>query len=342
MRFISDNCGPVHPKIIDAISHANDGYAESYGSDDATQRAETRMREVFEAADASVIFVGTGSAANSLILSTLCQPWHVVYCGELSHIRDDECNAVEFFGGGLKLCPLATQNGKITPETLEAAIQAQGAGDVHRPQPGALSITQLSECGTFYSLDEIRALTAIAHRHGLATHMDGARFANALVAIGCTPAEMSWKLGIDAVSFGGTKNGLMGAEACIIFDPIHDWELALRRKRAAQLFSKHRFLSAQMDAVLRDDLWLDLARRSNIAGQRLATGLGTIDDVRFEYQTDANMLFVTFPEHVRQRLSDASLIKPAGNNNLAIRLVCDWSVTDADVDSFLATAMGRS
>jgi len=341
MRFCSDNCGPVHPRAMKALAMANEAHAISYGDDVLTRKVADRLREIFEASGASVQFVGTGSAANCLILSTLCQPWHTVYCGALSHIRDNECNAVEFFGSGLKLCPLPVPEGKVRPADLEAAIHAQGAGDVHRPQPGALSITQVTECGTLYTLDEIRALTDVARAHGLATHMDGARFANAVAALGCTPAEMSWRSGIDAVSFGGTKNGLMGVEACIVFDADCDWELALRRKRGAHLFSKHRYLSAQMDAALTDGLWLTMARRANAAGQELAEGLRNLDGVGFDYEPQANMLFVRLPAGMSERLVRAGMIgSPGIGADESLRLVCDWSVTKDDVERFLAAARG--
>ena len=187
MRFHSDNCGPVHPAIMAALTRANAGHVASYGADDLTRRAERKLRDLFEAPGASVCFVGTGSAANGLILSTLCRPWQVIYCGELSHIRVDECAGVEFFSGGSQLCPLPMPDGKIRPDDVERAIAAQGAGDVHRPQPGAVSLTQVTECGTLYRLDEIRALADVARAHGLATHMDGARFANAVAALGVQP-----------------------------------------------------------------------------------------------------------------------------------------------------------
>lgn len=342
MQFYSDNCGPVHPKVMEAILRANDGYVSSYGADELTQKAEAGLRDLFETPEATVQLVGTGSAANSLNLSTLCQPWHVVYCGALSHIRDDECNAVEFFGGGLKLSPLPTPDGKITPEDLEDAILAQGAGDVHRPQPGALSITQLTECGTVYSLEEIRALCTVAKRHKMRTHLDGARCANAIAALGCSPAEMSWKAGIDAISFGGTKNGLMGVEACIIFDPSVAWELALRRKRAAQLFSKQRYLAAQINAVLDGDLWLDLARQANTSGKMLSDGLRTIPGLSFDYAPGANIIFARLPNPVHDNLAKHGLLPARQGSGQQIRLVCDWAVTEADVQRFIDIAQSST
>ena len=338
MRFLSDNCGPVHPDVMQAVVRANDGHALSYGDDPLSIRAENKLRELFEAPEAIVRFVGTGSAANSLILSTLCKPWHVVYCGALSHIHVDECNAVEFFGGGLKLSPLTMPDGKIPPDALQDAITAQGAGDVHRPQPGALSITQLTECGTLYSLDEIRALCDVARSHGMVTHMDGARFANAVAALGCSPAEMSWKAGIDAVSYGGTKNGLMGVEACVVFNPDYAWELSMRRKRGAQLSSKHRYIAAQMDAALTEGLWLDLAHRANNAGQLLAQGLAQIEGVTFDYTPAANMLFARLPDAVHDRLAQQGHLPRRDGTGNQTRLVCDWSVTKADVTAFLTAA----
>ncbi|MEO0764015.1 MAG: beta-eliminating lyase-related protein, partial [Pseudomonadota bacterium] len=265
MQFRSDNTGPAHPKVLEAILAANAGYTAPYGDETAMEAVRARLREIFEAPEAAVYLVATGTAANALLLSTMTQPWQRVFCGTLSHVLIDECGAVEHATGGARLEPVAGPDAKIGIAEFEAALAAVDPADIHMTQRGPVTITQVTERGTLYTLDEIRAIANLAHAHGSGVHMDGARFANALVALGCTPAEMTWKAGVDAVSFGATKNGCLGVEAAILFNPAKAREFELRRKRAAHLFSKHRYLSAQMAAYLQDDLWLDLARQSNAA-----------------------------------------------------------------------------
>ena len=343
MFFASDNAGPAHPSILKALSDANEGYAMGYGADPIMDDVRTRMRDIFEAPDAMVQLAATGTAANVLLLATMSNPWDTIFCTQMSHINCDECNAPEFYAGS-KLTLVGDDDAKMTPSALEAAIVATGVIGVHNAQRGPVSISQVTERGTVYTLDEIRALTDVAKSFGLQTHMDGARFANALTALGCSAADMTWKAGIDAVSFGGTKNGLMGAEACIFFDPAKQWEFELRRKRGAHLFSKHRYLSAQMQAYLTDDLWLDLAQRANATSARLRAGLAGHNAVRILYNPDANMTFFEAPRRLHQHLMGAGAVyyvedgevgkgDPAGI--LTGRLVTDWSMTDAGVDAFL-------
>src|SRR6056297_2733207 len=348
MNFASDNCGPAHPQVIEAISQANSGFAPSYGADDLMHRVRDRLRDLFEAPNACVHLVTTGTAANALALSTLTQPWQTIYCTPLAHIHCDECNAPEFYTGGAKLT-LVGKADKMTAADLSATLAASDPGVVHVSQPGPVSLTQVTEMGQLYTLDELTALSATAAAHGLPVHLDGARFANALVALGCTPAEMTWKAGIDAVSFGGTKNGCLGVEAVIVFNPVHSWEFELRRKRAGHLFSKHRFLSAQMLAYLADDLWLDMARAANARAARLAEGLRSLPDCTFLAAPQANMIFATLPRATHRRLHAAGA--PYGLRTglldgadpaepLSMRLVCDWSVSDAAIDRFVAAARG--
>ena len=244
MIFSSDNYSPVPQQVMDALTEANKGYQPSYGEDSQMKKVRHLMQTIFEAPDAAVYLVATGTAANSLALSTLCEPWQTIFCSPLSHIHEDECNAPEFFSGA-KLT-LVGDSDKINPTELRKSIRAEESRGVHGPQRGPVSITQITEKGQVYTLSEINEITRIAREFKLPVHMDGARFANALVSLGCTAAEMTWKSGIDVVSFGGTKNGLMGVEGVIFFDPEKAWEFELRRKRAAHLFSKHRYLSAQM------------------------------------------------------------------------------------------------
>lgn len=342
MFFASDNSGPVHPQVMQALNAANTGYAMPYGDDPIMSAVRENLRDIFEAPDAAVYLVATGTAANSLALSTMVTPWETAFCSPVAHIHEDECNAPEFFTGGTKLS-LVPGGDKMTAEALDATISKEETRGVHGPQRGPVSITQVTERGSVYSLRELSDLTAVAKTHGLGVHLDGARFANALVALGCTPAEMTWKLGVDAVSFGGTKNGCMGVEAVILFDPAKAWEFELRRKRAAHLFSKHRYLSAQMQAYLSDDLWLSSARQANANCARLAQGLRDAG-AGFLHQPDANMIFATFPRAAHQRLHDAgamyyiwegSLEGDDPDEMIAARLVCDWSISNQQIDLFL-------
>jgi len=348
MQFASDNAGPAHPQIIDALAKANDGYAMGYGADPIMDTVRARLRSVFEAPEAEVFLVATGTTANALALATLTQPWETIFCSPTSHIHEDECNAPEFYTGGAKLT-LVGRDDKMTAQTLRTTIEAEETRGVHGPQRGPVSITQVTERGQIYTLDELSALTATAHEFGLKSHLDGARFANALVALGCSPAEMTWKLGIDAVSFGGTKNGCLGVEAVVFFDPSHAWEFELRRKRGGHLFSKHRYLSAQMAGYLDHDLWLENARRANMACTRLAKGLRDLPGISFGLEPQANMIFLNMPRSVHQRLQAAGAVyyvlsgdveHGAPDEPLPARLVCDWSMTDDGIDRFIAIAAG--
>lgn len=344
MFFASDNAGPVHPLVMQGLARANEGYASGYGNDPIMADVRAKVREVFEAPDAAVYLVATGTAANSLLLATLSQPWETIFCADISHVQEDECNAPEFYSGA-KLTLVPTENAKLTPAALRKAILKENSRGVHGPQRGPVTLTQATEKGTVYTLGELTALTGLAHDYGLKTHMDGARFTNALVHLGCSPAEMTWKSGIDTVSFGGTKNGLMGVEAAVIFDPALAWEFELRRKRGAHLLSKHRYLSAQMLAYLTDDLWLNLARAANDRMARLVVGLRRRPEVDILFEPQANLVFARFPRKVHQRLHGAGAVYYVWDGDhetgdpdelLMARFVCDWSLTDAAVDQLLA------
>lgn len=331
---------------MEAMLRANEGYRFGYGADAEMDRVRQGIRDLFEAPEAAVYLVATGTAANSIALGTLANPWDAIFCTKMSHINEDECNAPEFYSGA-KLTFVEDTNAKMTPDALRTAIEAEQTRGVHGPQRGPVSITQVTEKGTVYTLDEISALTAVAREFGLATHLDGARFANAIVTLGCTPAEMTWKAGIDCVCFGGTKNGLMGVEAVVFFDPKHAWEFELRRKRGAHLFSKHRYLSAQMVAYLEDNLWHDLATKANASGQRLAQGLQATNAVTFPYQPEANLMFFEMPRALHHKVQAAGaqyyLMGDAdGDPDAPVlgRLVCDWSVGAEGVDAFLAALKG--
>ena len=341
MNFASDNTAPIPPQIMAALARANQGYAMGYGNDPLTARVQARVREVFQAPQAAVHLVSTGTAANSLSLALLCPPWGAVFCEAEAHVAVDECGAPEFFTAGAKLVGVPGEHGRMSPEGLAQALARTGASGVHGVQRGALSITNVTESGTVYSPDAIAALTALAKAQGIPSHLDGARFANALVATGATAAEMTWKAGIDVVSFGGTKNGLMGVEAVVVFDPARAWELELRRKRAGHLASKMRYLAAQMDGWLEDGLWMTLAANANAMAARLAQGIAAHATPLHPVQ--ANIIFARWPVGTHDRLRAAGAVyypwtAPEGSE--AARLVTSWSTTEADVDAFVAALSG--
>jgi len=344
MFFASDNTSGVPEPVLKALAATNEGFAPGYGADAPMERVRDRIREVFEAPEAAVYLVATGTAANSLAIATYAQPWSQVWCHRNAHIAEDECNAPEFFSGGAKLALLEGAHARIDPEGLAEALASAPEG-VHHAQPGLLSLTNLTERAARYSVAEIARLAGIAKAHGLPVHLDGARFANALVAEGCTPAEMTWKAGVDVLSFGGTKNGLLGVEAVVLFDPSRAWEFELRRKRGGHLFSKHRFLSAQMEAYLTDDLWLTLARTANARAETLEAGLREAG-ARLVHPRGGNILFAEFPlkAHAALRAAGAAYYDwpappPAGagpEHMHQCRLVCSWSTPEADVERFIA------
>jgi len=347
MWFTSDNAGPAHPKVMEALSAANEGYAASYGADAIMERVRDRIREEFEAPDAAVYLVSTGTTANALALATLCPPWSTVYCHKNAHIEEDECGAPEFYTGGAKLTLLDGADAKIDPASLDLALDHAAHAGVHNVQRGVLSLTNATENGAIYNPAEVAELTKRAKAHGLPCHMDGARFANALMRLNCSPAELTWKAGIDALSFGGTKNGLMAVEAVVLFDAEKAWEFELRRKRGGHLFSKHRFLSAQMEAYLTDDLWREMARASNGMADRLAEGVEAMEDAKLLHPPQANMVFAEFsrPAHERAAKAGAKYYNwprepKADDASWGARLVCNWSTTETDVSNILAALQG--
>jgi threonine aldolase len=339
MNFCSDNTSGAHPKILAAVTAANAGAAMPYGNDDLTRGVEKRLAEIFEH-ECAVALVGTGTGANALALSLLTPPWGVVYCHPESHINSDECAAPEFYTGGAKLVAIPGASGKIAAADFAKVVGAAGAGTVHHAQPAAISLTQATEAGTVYTRDEVAAIAEIARQHRLAVHMDGARFANAVVHLGCTPADITWRAGVDALSFGGTKNGCFAAEAVILFDRAKATELGFRRKRAAQLWSKMRFLAAQMDAYLEDELWLVNARYANELAARLGRGLAGIPGARLEHPVEANEIFVTLPERVIRGLEGEGFrfYRWQGEGSTLLRLVTSFTTETAHVDAFIDTA----
>jgi threonine aldolase len=344
VNFASDNTAGIAPAIRDAMLAASDGFALGYGNDDWTRAVERQLSEFFER-EVAVFLVATGTAANSLAIAHLSPPWGAVLCHAESHVMTDECGAPEFFGGGLKLIGLAGVGCKIAPATLTTAIARHTGHRPHLANAAVVSLTQATEAGTVYRTQEVATLAEIAHAHGLAVHMDGARFANAIARKNVSPAEATWKAGVDALSFGATKGGAMAAEAIILFDPARAEGMAERRKRGGHLFSKHRFLAAQFSAYLADDTWLKLARHANVMADRLAAGLAAAG-VPPVWPVEANLVFVKLPRAIDARLQAAgaryyvrhSDSLPAGMaitaDEMLVRLVTSFATSESEIDAF--------
>lgn len=343
MNFRSDNCYGVAPEIADAVQAANHGTDSSYGDDAITARLQTRFSEIFER-DVHVYPVISGTAANALALATLVPSHGAVLCHAASHIAVDECGAVEFFTHGAKLVGLEGADGKLTPALAEAALARFEKGSVHHPQPSAISITQATEFGTVYRREEIAALSGVARANGMKLHMDGARFANALAALGCAPADITWRAGVDVLSFGATKNGAMGAEAVVFFaeDDVRHFEY--RRKKSGHLMSKMRFVSAQLEAYLHNGLWLKLATSANACAAQLAEGLAGVPGARLAYLAQANEVLVRVPDETAARLRKAGAVfydwEPPNAGSTLIRLVTSFATPQEDVANFIRIAKG--
>lgn len=346
MIFASDNWAGAHPAVAESVTAHAAGYVSAYGTSELDRKVEKRFSEIFEK-EVAVFFVGTGTAANSLALASANRPGGVVFCHRDAHVNVDECGAPEFFSHGARLCPVGGERGKMDAARLEADIRRFPPEFVHGGQPMAVTMTQATESGTVYSLDEIAAISAIARSHRLPLHMDGARFANALVSLDVTPAEMTWKRGIDLLSFGGTKNGCWCAEAVVLFDPSKAHEMHFLRKRSAQLFSKSRFIAAQFEAYFAGDLWLNLARHANAMARRLADGISDSASGRLAWAPDANEVFAIIKRDAAARLRQQGavfydwhvpqhLAGSVGEDEGLYRLVASFATRSEDVDRFLA------
>lgn len=340
MSFASDNSAPVHPAIFEALAAANQGASASYGADPWTQRAEALLREVFET-ECAVLLVPTGTAANAIGLAALVPPWGAVFCHRHAHIAEDEAGAPEFYTGGARLLLLEGRSAKLTPEALAAEAGRYSRAWVHGAQPFAVSLTQASESGAVYAAAEVAALGQACARLGLKLHMDGARFANAVAATGASPAELTWKAGVAMLSLGATKNGAMAAEAILCFDPAAAAALPHLRKRAGQLFSKHRYLGAQMCAYLEGGLWLHLAAHANSMATRLALGLERAG-CRLVHPVEANEVFATLSAAQAARLEavGARCYPSPADGPEVRRFVCSWATTPEEVDAALAALQG--
>jgi threonine aldolase len=336
--FRSDNDAGAAPQILQALVDCNEGPAYPYGGDAWTQLAEAQLAGIFER-DLRVLLVGTGTAANSLALAAMTPPWGSVLCHRLAHVHTDECGAPEFFGAGLKLVPSASPGSLLDPAVLATEL-VRGKGDVHSVQPSAVSITQSTEEGQIYSPQQVGAIGRVCQQLQVPLHMDGARFANALVAQDCTPAQLTWQAGVDVLSFGATKNGALNAEALIVFNEAL-WEtLPFRRKRAGHLLSKMRFVSAQMHAYLHDDLWLKNARHANAMARRLAEGLAAVPGVESVVPTVTNILFMKMPQRLLQGLFERGFdFYHGGRWDVGVaRLVTSFRTTAEMVDGLVAAS----
>jgi threonine aldolase len=332
MPFGSDNWAGAHPAVMDALAAANDGLAPAYGNDPLTQRAIEAVQGAFET-DCAVLFVATGTAANGLALSALTPPYGAVICQEAAHVAVDEGNAIGLFGGGARLLPLAGDaDGKLTPADLEAAARAHSPANVHGLQPRVVSLTNLTESGTLYRPEEIAALAAVCRAEGWALHLDGARLANALAATGASPADMTWRAGVDALSLGLTKTGALCAEAVVLFGEAGRTALPYLRKRAGHLFSKHRVLAAQVCALMDGGLWLRLAAHSNAIAAQLARALEA-DGAVLAFPGQANEVFARLSPAQAGKLASAGIgfyawPDPRGD---VYRFVASWASTPDDV-----------
>ena len=331
--FRSDNTAGAEPYVLEALAAVGHGSSASYGDDDVSAALQRRVSEVFER-EAFVFPVVSGTAANAIGLSALCPPWGAVVCHESAHIRVNEAAATSMFTGGAALLGLAGQGSRLTTAELAACLDRTAWGDPHVSQPSVLSVTQATEMGAVYALDELTALSSLARSRGMRVHLDGARFANALAALDCAPADLTWRVGVEVLSLGATKNGTMTADAIVTFDAAVADELRYRLKRAGHVASKGRFPAAQLDAYLTDDRWLDSARRANGAMARLTAGLAE-RGYHPDPAAQANIAFVALPEDVAAAWGEAG-VQFYGIEPGVVRLVTSWATTAADVDAALA------
>jgi len=335
--FSSDNTAGAAPSVLQAIMKAGIGIQAPYGNDVHTEKVEQTLAHIFEC-PVKVFLVATGTAANALALSALTPPWGAILCHPQSHINIDECGAPEFFTHGAKLVLVNGDNSKICPTQL-LVFAAPNKTDTHSVQNSVVSVSQTTETGSIYSLEELSAIGRICKDNGLKMHMDGARFTNALVSLGCSPAAMTWQAGVDVLSFGATKNGTLAAEAIVLFDPELGQDMMWRRKRSGHLMSKMRLLSAQLEAYLSQDLWLNNARHANTMALRLDQGLRPIEGVKIHGTTNSNMFFCKLPKVMIEGLLKRGFYfySDRWGENI-VRLVTSFATQEADVDGFISAA----
>ena len=331
--FASDNVTSACPEVMDALIKSNLGIANSYGDDEWSSILKTTLSEVFET-ELEVYWCVTGTASNALALSALAPVYGKIYCHELSHINTDECGAPELFTGGAKLSPMRRSNGRVKAKDLEEIVR--GSGNVHVTQPSVVSITQSCETGTVYQVQEIRDIAKIAHEHAMSVHMDGARFANALVSLDVSPAEMTWKSGVDVLTLGGTKNGCLAAEAIIFFKPEMVGDFPFLHKRSGQLLSKMRFISSQVNAYVSDDVWIKNAKHANTMAKILSEGLNHFSNIELAYPTESNEVFAHLPKDVIDYLNSSGYdVNEEELDGKAVRFVTAWDTKLEDVENLL-------
>jgi threonine aldolase len=332
-QFASDNYAGICPEALAAMLEANQGHEVSYGDDTWTAKASNLVRDVFET-NCEVFFVFNGTSANSLSLASLCQSYHSILCHEQAHIETAECGAPEFFANGTKVLLLPGADGKVDPKAIERAVNQRN--DIHYPKPRVLSLTQAAELGTVYSLEELRAVTEVARRCHLRVHMDGARFANAVVALGVTPKEITWEARVDVLCFGGSKNGIALGEAVVFFNPELAREFDYRCKQGGQLASKMRFLSAPWVGMLQDGAWLRHAKHSNAMARRLEGAIRHLPHVEIAHPVQTNTVFARLPDEVVQAMHQRGWQFYTHVSQDNARLMCSWDTTAEDVEAFAA------
>ena len=333
--FASDNVTPACPEVMEAINQANIGNIESYGHDKWSKVLDNKFSELFEK-DVKVFTAVTGTAANSLALSSITPSYGNIYCHKISHINVDECGAPEFFTGGAKLITIDGDDGKFNSDELKKNIR--GSGVVHNTQPASVSITQSCETGVIYKLDEILKINQVAKENGMKIHMDGARFSNAIASLKKSPAEATWKLGIDVLTFGGTKNGCMDAEAIIFFNPSDVNNFQYLQKRSGQLLSKARFLSSQLDAYITDGLWLRNATHANDMARKLSEKLSKINSFELTYPTESNEIFIKMPKNIQDHLNNEGYSAiPDDMFDGSVRFVTAWNTNLNDIENLINT-----
>lgn len=335
--FSSDNTAGAAPEVLQAIMDAGMGIQQPYGNDDYSQQVKKTLEAIFEC-PLNVFLVATGTAANALALSVLTPPWGAVLCHPESHINNDECGAPEFFTNGAKLVFVDGDHSKLCPQKL-AAKAAPNTADVHSVQTSVVSVSQTTETGSVYSLEELSTIGHICKKNGLKFHMDGARFTNALVALDCSPAAMTWQAGVDVLSFGASKNGTLAVEAIILFDQTLAQEMSFRRKRSGHLMSKLSLMSTQLCAYLKQDLWLNNARHANAMALKLDQGLRSIKGVEIQGNTVSNMFFCKMPRPIIDGLLDQGFYFYSDRwDENVVRLVTSFATKEVDVDHFISAA----
>lgn len=333
LEFRSDNCGRAAPEIVEALISANSGTALGYGGDDLTHSLVDRFTVIFER-KVRVFPIATGTAANALALASATNGFDAVYCSPEAHIHTSECNSAGFFGQGLKVTTIEGIHGKVLPESLQNAIDQAGRGLAHKSQPSAVNIVQATDLGAVYSVEDVSNLGSIAKRNGLIVHMDGARFANAISTADCTPAEMTWKAGVDILSFGVTKNGGMLSDAIVVFNDDIANQIGFHLRRAGLIWSKMRFASAQILAYVENDLWLRLAKQSNAAASKIATELSKIENIKIVAPVQANEIFIETSPEVLDRLSEKNVMFYRRSPTRG-RFVCRWDTTIEECDELI-------